>query len=163
MYLNKYLFVAFHTDAYFPLCCEVLLYFIEWVEVIEIQIWFEFKLVWNLEKIWKIKKPFSFFLSAVGRNQLIGPAWCWISPLCTAHVAAQRNSTARGPATPATAQPDPSSPRRRGRVRTRTAHGVRPLRIKPNQCGKKFDWRIKTASQSNPLRDKTETPINRRP
>jgi hypothetical protein len=38
MYLNKYLFVAFHADVYFPLCCEVLLYFIECVEVIEIQI-----------------------------------------------------------------------------------------------------------------------------
>jgi hypothetical protein len=30
------------------LCDEVLLYFIVWVEVIKIQIWFEFKLVWNL-------------------------------------------------------------------------------------------------------------------
>jgi hypothetical protein len=29
----------------------VLLYFIMRVEVIEIQIWFEFKLVWNLENI----------------------------------------------------------------------------------------------------------------
>jgi hypothetical protein len=38
MYLNKYLFVAFHVDAYFPLCCEVLQYFIEQVEIIEIQI-----------------------------------------------------------------------------------------------------------------------------
>jgi hypothetical protein len=28
IYLNKYLFVAFHADAYFPLSCEVLLYFI---------------------------------------------------------------------------------------------------------------------------------------
>jgi hypothetical protein len=26
--LNKYLIVAFHVDAYFPLCCEVFLYFI---------------------------------------------------------------------------------------------------------------------------------------
>jgi hypothetical protein len=38
IYLNKYLFVAFHADAYFPLYCEVLLYFIVQVEVIEIQI-----------------------------------------------------------------------------------------------------------------------------
>jgi hypothetical protein len=30
------------------LCDEVLLYFIVRVEAIEIQIWFEFKLVWNL-------------------------------------------------------------------------------------------------------------------
>jgi hypothetical protein len=45
MYLNKYLFVAFYVDAYFTLCCEVLLYFIERVEVVKIQICFEFKLV----------------------------------------------------------------------------------------------------------------------
>jgi hypothetical protein len=51
MYLNTYLFVAFHVDAYFTLCCEVLLYFIERVEVVKIKICFEFKLVWNLEKI----------------------------------------------------------------------------------------------------------------
>jgi hypothetical protein len=38
IYLNKYLIVAFHADAYFPLCCEVLLYFIVRVEVIKIQI-----------------------------------------------------------------------------------------------------------------------------
>jgi hypothetical protein len=38
IYLNKYLFVAFHAGAYFPLCCEVFLYFIVRVEVIEIQI-----------------------------------------------------------------------------------------------------------------------------
>jgi hypothetical protein len=38
IYLNKYLIVAFHADAYFPLCCEVFLYFIVQVEVVEIQI-----------------------------------------------------------------------------------------------------------------------------
>jgi hypothetical protein len=42
------MFVAFHADAYFSLGGEVLLYFVVWVEVIEIQIWFEFKLVWKL-------------------------------------------------------------------------------------------------------------------
>jgi hypothetical protein len=36
IYLNKYLIVAFHDDAYFPLCCEVFLYFILRVEVVEI-------------------------------------------------------------------------------------------------------------------------------
>jgi hypothetical protein len=36
IYLNKYLIVAFHADAYFPLCCEVFFYFILQVEVIEI-------------------------------------------------------------------------------------------------------------------------------
>jgi hypothetical protein len=47
------MFFAFHADAYFSIGGEVLLYFIVWVELIENQIWIEFKLVWNLEKIWK--------------------------------------------------------------------------------------------------------------
>jgi hypothetical protein len=38
IYLNKYLIVTFHADAYFPLCGEVLLYFVEQVEVVGIQI-----------------------------------------------------------------------------------------------------------------------------
>jgi hypothetical protein len=38
IYLNKYLIVALHADAYFPLCCKVLLYFILQIEVVEIQI-----------------------------------------------------------------------------------------------------------------------------
>jgi hypothetical protein len=37
--------VAFHADAYFYLGGVVLLYFIVRVEVIKIQIWFEFKLI----------------------------------------------------------------------------------------------------------------------
>jgi hypothetical protein len=42
------MFAAYHADAYFSLGGKVLLYFILWVEVIEFQIWYEFKLVWNL-------------------------------------------------------------------------------------------------------------------
>ncbi len=42
------MFVAFHADAYFSMGGEVLLYFIVRVEVIEIQIWFEFKFIYNL-------------------------------------------------------------------------------------------------------------------
>jgi hypothetical protein len=42
------MFVAFHADAYFSLGGEVLLYFIVRVEVVKIQIWYEFKLVCNL-------------------------------------------------------------------------------------------------------------------
>jgi hypothetical protein len=38
VYLNKHLIVVFHADAYFPLCCEVFLYFIVQVEVIKIRI-----------------------------------------------------------------------------------------------------------------------------
>jgi hypothetical protein len=37
------MFVAFHVDAYFSLGGEVLLYFIERVEVIKIQIGLEFR------------------------------------------------------------------------------------------------------------------------
>jgi hypothetical protein len=55
------MFIAFHADAYFSLGGEVFLYFIVRVEVIKIQICFEFKLVWNLEKISKIKSLFHFF------------------------------------------------------------------------------------------------------
>jgi hypothetical protein len=54
--------VAFHAGAYFYLRGRVLLYFIVWVEVMKIQIWFEFKLVQNLEKIWKFKSLFQFFI-----------------------------------------------------------------------------------------------------
>jgi hypothetical protein len=55
------MFVAFYADAYFSVGGKVLLYFIVWVEVIEIEIWFEFKLVQNLEKIWKFKSLFPIF------------------------------------------------------------------------------------------------------
>jgi hypothetical protein len=44
------------------MCGEVLLYFIVRVEGVEIQIWIEFKLVWNLEKIWNIKRLFLVFI-----------------------------------------------------------------------------------------------------
>jgi hypothetical protein len=51
---------------------EVLLYFIVRVEVVEIQIWFEFKLVCNLQKGLKIYKGFSIFLRHIGLN-----SWSW--------------------------------------------------------------------------------------
>jgi hypothetical protein len=53
---------------------EMLLYFIVRVEVIEIQIWFEFKLVYNLQKGLKIKREFSNFLDQFGPNPSLGPA-----------------------------------------------------------------------------------------
>jgi hypothetical protein len=53
---------------------EVLLYFIERVEVIEVQIWFECKLVCNLQKGLKICKGFSIFLRRIGPNPGLGPA-----------------------------------------------------------------------------------------
>jgi hypothetical protein len=53
---------------------EVLLYFIAQVEVVEIQIWFEFKLVCNLQKGLKIKIEFSNLIDQVGPNPSLGPA-----------------------------------------------------------------------------------------
>jgi hypothetical protein len=47
---------------------EVLFYFIVRVEVIEIQIWFEFKLFCNLQKGLKICRGFSNFLGHIGSN-----------------------------------------------------------------------------------------------
>jgi hypothetical protein len=52
----------------------VLLYFIVRVEVVEIQIWFEFKLVCNLQKGLKIYKGFSIFLSHIGLNSRSRPS-----------------------------------------------------------------------------------------
>jgi hypothetical protein len=53
---------------------EGLLYFIMQVEVVKIQIWFEFKLVCNLQKGLKIYKGFSIFLRRIGPNPGLGPA-----------------------------------------------------------------------------------------
>jgi hypothetical protein len=50
---------------------EELLYFIVRVEVIEIQIWFEFKF---LQKGLKIYKGFSIFLRRIEPNPRLGPA-----------------------------------------------------------------------------------------
>jgi hypothetical protein len=52
------------------LCDEVLLYFIVRVEVVEIQIWFEFCKT-DLKK----KKDFLFFPSLLGQNPAYPPAW----------------------------------------------------------------------------------------
>jgi hypothetical protein len=53
---------------------EVLLYFIVQIEVVEIQIWFEFKLVCNLQKDLKIYKWFSIFVRRIGPNPDLGLA-----------------------------------------------------------------------------------------
>jgi hypothetical protein len=54
---------------------EELLYFVARVEVVEIQIWFEFKLLCNLQKGLKIYKGFSIFLRRIGSNSLSRPSW----------------------------------------------------------------------------------------
>jgi hypothetical protein len=53
---------------------EFLLYFIVRVEVIEIQIWLEFKLVCNLKKGLKIKREISNFLDQFGPNPSLSSA-----------------------------------------------------------------------------------------
>jgi hypothetical protein len=53
---------------------EELLYFIVRVEVIEIQIWIEFKLVCNLQKGLKFYIGFSIFLRHIGLNPGLGTA-----------------------------------------------------------------------------------------
>jgi hypothetical protein len=80
---------------------EELLYFIVRVEVIEIQIWFEFKLVCNLQNVLKIYKGFSIFLRRIGlnsRSQLSRP------PLARGPRMARPASRARTHL----AQPDPT-------------------------------------------------------
>jgi hypothetical protein len=53
---------------------EELLYFIVRVEVVKIQIWFEFKLVCNLQKCLKIYKGFSIFLRRIASNSRSRPS-----------------------------------------------------------------------------------------
>jgi hypothetical protein len=53
---------------------EELLYFIVRVEVIKIQIWFEFKLVCNSQMVLKIYKGFSIFLRRIGTNSRSRPS-----------------------------------------------------------------------------------------
>jgi hypothetical protein len=59
IYLNKYLIIAFHPNTYFPLCCEVFLYFTVQVEVIKIQI--------SLQIIRRFEKEKDFLI----------PIWQW--------------------------------------------------------------------------------------
>jgi hypothetical protein len=67
------MFVTFHVNAYFSLAGEVLLYFIVWVEVVEILnlIWIQIglKFINDLEK----ERGFSIFPSRLGQNQVSPP------------------------------------------------------------------------------------------
>jgi hypothetical protein len=75
---------------------EVLLYFIVRVEVVEIQIWFEFKLICSLQKGLKIKREFSNFLDQFGPNPSLSLAG--LLP-CAAYMAqlASASASANGP------------------------------------------------------------------
>jgi hypothetical protein len=95
------IFVAFNAGAFFYLHAGVLLYFIVRVEVIEIQIWFEFKLIQNLEKIWKLKIIYQFFIGhGPNPTQPAQPSLASDSPLARV--------LRRGQWSPAAAQPMPS-------------------------------------------------------
>jgi hypothetical protein len=72
---------------------EMLLYFIVRVEVVKIQIWFEFKLVCNLQKGFEIYKGFSIFLRRIGPNSRSRPSLP--PPACGLRGSASRR---RGPA-----------------------------------------------------------------
>jgi hypothetical protein len=72
---------------------EVILYFFVRVEVVKIQIWFEFKLVCNLQKGLKIYKEISIFLRHIGPNSRWWPSRP--SPACGLHgPASQRHGPA---------------------------------------------------------------------
>jgi hypothetical protein len=87
------MFVVFRADAYFSMGGEVLLYFIVRVEVIKIQIWIEFKLVWNLEKIWKFKRLFPVFIWPWAEFDPASPAKPASASLAHGPGAAQRRSS----------------------------------------------------------------------
>jgi hypothetical protein len=74
---------------------EVLLYCIVQVEVIEIQVWFEFNVVCNLQKGLKIYRGFSNFLSQIGPNPGPGP----VGLLPRMDRSAQRPASVAQPAT----------------------------------------------------------------
>jgi hypothetical protein len=158
--------VAFHAGANFYLGGGVLLYFIVWVEVIKIQIWFEIKIDLKFIKDLEKERRYSIFPSLMGWNPANPPA----QPSQPALQEAQqfparmaRQATGR----PNEAQPTryrwPRSAAQASSSWTRTVHGVYPLPINPNRSVSEMEWRIKTASQSNPLRDMSETPIYRWP
>jgi hypothetical protein len=127
--------VVFYVDAYFTLGGEVLLYFSVGVEVIEIVNLIRIQIGLKFRKYLKNKKPFSFFLLAMGRNSLTGPAWLCFSP----HVHSPRSSTKefhharprRPPAGPAEPSwlgvADPRTAARPSSSQTRIALGVFPF------------------------------------
>jgi hypothetical protein len=156
------MFVAFHADAYFYLRGEVLLYFSVWVEVIEIVNLIRIRIQISLEFRKDLKnKSRSHFSIGRGLKLPHRPSLVLVlSPVHSPRSGPKQFHHAR-PGRPRHHWPEDDRPTEfiPNSYRPRSLQ----LRIKPNQCGNEFDWRIKIASRSNPLGHKTETPINRRP
>jgi hypothetical protein len=76
---------------------EELLYFIVRVEVVKIQIWFELKLVCNLQKGLTIYKGFSIFLRCIGPNSRSPPSRSTLTcgPRPAQHTGAHASHVAR--------------------------------------------------------------------
>jgi hypothetical protein len=89
---------------------EVRLHFIVQVEVIKIQIWFEFKLVCNLQKCLEICRGFSIFLGYIGPNPGPGPASLLPRANCSTQLASAGGPTSYRARPASVLQPDPFSP-----------------------------------------------------
>jgi hypothetical protein len=100
---------------------EELLYFIVRVELIEIQIWLEFKLVCNLQNGLKIYKGFSIFLRRIGPNSQSRPS---------------RPPLARGPQTVQRVVKRPGQPHGRAPISRSPIQPVKresdPISLEPN-------------------------------
>jgi hypothetical protein len=92
------MFVVFYVDAYFTLGGEVLLYFSVGVEVIEIVNLIRIQIGLKFGKDLKNKSLSHFFYWPWAETPSPAQPGSASLPMCTARVAAQRNSTTRGPA-----------------------------------------------------------------
>jgi hypothetical protein len=150
IYLDKYLFVAFHADAYFPLYCKVFLYFITWVEVIKIQISLQ------ITKIIGKEKNFPGSYLATGRNPAgigVWPGQLLLSPtfffILHAAQPAQLGLAYLHPVRPTLGRASPSS----GQECCRVGAGRAPS-VAPSSC-------CLTSESPHELRDQASLQLSR--
>jgi hypothetical protein len=122
------MFVAFMPLHIF-LGDEMFLYFIMRVEVIKIQIWFEFKLVCNLQNGLKIYRGFSNFLGHIGPNPGPGPVGLLPRAECSAQLANTDGPASYWACPAPAAQPDPFSPIRPDSPLTRPVSEFIPVKV----------------------------------
>jgi hypothetical protein len=108
---------------------EVLLHFIVRVEVVEIQIWFEFKLVCNLQKGLKIYRGFSNFLGYIGPNLVPGLAGLLPRMDRSAQLASVGDPANYRVSPAPVAQPNPFSPIRLDSPLTRPESEFIPIKV----------------------------------